>query len=301
MTLSSCRTRTTVEFKPDADSHHDEVLLRSEAGVLKPAPDAFRARVVQHLDRIREQAGQKGAFRVATFNSFPSAAGIASSASGFSALAAAASDAIGLSLDADQLSVLARLSGSGSAARSVFGGYVEWPVTDSSGEACAGQIAGPDHWALCDLVVIVETGPKQVSSRAGHRLATTSPHFAQRQRLLPERLRLTRQAIDDRDIERLGTILEQEAIDLHLIAMSSVPPVFYWQPGTLQVIHALRALRADGLIGYFTMDAGANVHVICEPDHAEQLAECLTQLPLVERVMRDRVGDGTRTEPEHLF
>src|SRR5262249_20303139 len=145
---------------------------------------SFLDRASGHLGRVRRWAGRGGSFRVATRNSFPTGSGIASSASGFAALTLASSRALDLDLSVDDLSTLARMSGSGSAARSVLGGYVAWPGDgDASGHATA--IAPASHWDLRDVIALVDRGEKDVSSLEGHRRARTSPHFEERQRLLP--------------------------------------------------------------------------------------------------------------------
>ena len=298
MTLSVCRTHTTAEH--GIDHAEDEIFVIAPGGQLDPATTGFRAGAVRHLDRIRERTGIDGRFRIATFNTFPSDAGLASSASGFAALAFAATQAAGVEESPRELSRLARLSGSGSATRSLWGGYVEWPGAKSA-TGDAAQIAGPDHWVLCDVIAIVEEGPKPASSRDGHRRAPTSPHFVTRQTLLPERLRVVRRAIDDRSLERLGPVLEEEAIELHMIAMTSESPIFYWKPATLAILAAVRMLRAVGVSAWTTMDAGANVHVICEPEHEEAVASALAAVPGVHRVIRDRVGAGPTLETEHLL
>jgi len=298
MTLSVCRTHTTAEH--GIDRAEDEVFVVAPGGHLEPAAESFRAGATRHLDRIREHTGIDGRFRVATLNTFPSDAGLASSASGFAALAFAATQAAGVEETPLELSRLARLSGSGSATRSLWGGYVEWPYAESA-TGDAAQIAEPDHWALCDVIAIVEEGPKPASSRDGHRRAPTSPHFATRQALLPRRLREVHRAIDDRSLERLGPVLEEEAIELHMIAMTSQVPIFYWKPATLDILAAVRALRSGGVAAWITMDAGANVHVICEPEHEEAVAGALAAESGVHRVIRDRVGAGPTLETEHLL
>ena len=168
-------------------------------------------------------------------------------------------------------------------------------------ESPAVALAPADHWPLCDLVAVVDTGSKSVSSREGHRRAPTSPHFAMRQEQLGERLAAVERAILDRDLATLGPIVEQEAIDLHLIAMSSQPPIFYWRPGTLEVLEAVRQLRAGGVGAWITMDAGPNVHVICEPGDEAAVATSLGELPRVVSLLRDRVGTGPVAIEEHLF
>ena len=228
-------------------------------------------------------------------------AGIASSASGFAALAVAAAGAMEAPMTPDTLSLWARASGSGSAARSVLGGFVEWPGAADDPESAAGQLADAAHWPLCDVVAVVDDGPKAVSSRDGHRRAATSPYYERRLELMPGRLEAVRLAIRQRDLASLGAVVEVEAIDLHMIAMSSDPPIHYWQPGTLEVLKRMRALRADGIPVYATMDAGPNVHLICEPANEITVVEAIEELPSVGSVIRDRVGDGPELVEEHLF
>lgn len=305
MTLSSCVTRTTAELLPaGVPGARDEVLLVDDDGRAAPAPEAFARRALAHVERLRAWAGRSEKLRVATRNSFPAAAGIASSASGFAALTLAVVRAFGREPSAEELSSLARESGSGSAARSVLGGYVEWPAGDietlTEAQAHAVPLAPASHWDLADVVALVETGPKAVSSLGGHELAPTSPYFERRLTLLPGRLERVRRAIRERDFDLLAPVLEEEAIDLHLIAMSSSPPVFYWAPGTLEVLAAVRELRAEGVAAACTMDAGANVHVICPVGHEPAVAERIAALSSVHGVIRDRVGSGPTVETEHL-
>lgn len=304
MTLDQCVTQCTVEV---LDSGKDEVWIKEPEGFGSPEPE-FAKRVVQHLDRVRKWAGSREErFRVATRNTFPSAAGLASSASGFAALTLAVAEILDKG-DAppEDLSRLARSSGSGSAARSVFGGYVEWPPDMADGHggeehSYGVQLAEAAHWDLRDVIAVVEIGPKVVSSREGHQRAHSSPYYTKRLELIPQRLERARLAIENADLEMLGPILEEEAVDLHLIAMSSRPPIFYWSPGTVAVLRAVRELRQEGLAAWATLDAGANVHVLCDPDSEDQVAERLEDLPAVGFVIRDGVGDGPEVETQHLF
>ncbi len=300
MTLRRCRTRTTVEVEPGT-AGRDEITILEEGGGARPAGDLFRERVTRHLSLLLRHAGVQGPCRVATSNSFPMAAGLASSASGFAALTLAAAKALGLDLSVEELSSLARLSGSGSAARSVLGGYVEWPAGDGEEKCHAVQLAPASHWDLRDVIAIVDEGPKGASSLEGHRRAPTSPHFQARLQILPERSQLVREAIARRDLAALGLILEEEAIELHLVAMSSRPPLHYWKPGSLRVLEAVRAMREDGAEAWATLDAGPNLHVICTPRWEEWVHRELSGLPEVRRVILDGVGDGPRFDAEHLF
>ncbi len=303
MTLEECVTQCTVEVLDRPGS--DEVwLAEPDGGFGAPGPEYAR-RLREHLDRIRKWAGRSESLRVATRNTFPTAGGLASSASGFAALTLATAGAFGKKVSAKELSLLARRSGSGSACRSVLGGFVEWTASRGNGDtdedSYARQIADADHWDLRNVIAVVEIGPKTVSSLEGHRRALTSPYYEKRQELLPDRLDRVRRAIRESDLATLGPVIEEEAIDLHLIAMSSHPPIFYWSPGTLAVLRAVRELRQEGLAAWATMDAGANVHVLCDADSEDEVAERLEDLPAVGFLIRDGVGPGPDEETEHLF
>ena len=196
MTLRSCFSRSTVEWLEEDGDH--EIRWRAADGGLETAPPAFAERVRGHLDFLRKWSKAGGRFRIATENSFPSAAGMASSASGFSALTLAVLGALGRQVSVAEQSALARLSGSGSASRSVMGGYVEWPAAGDFGamssraECYARQVATADHWDLRNVIAVVERGAKATSSLDGHSRARTSPYFRTRLRRLPGRLKAVR-------------------------------------------------------------------------------------------------------------
>lgn len=298
MTLDACRTRCTLGPHPDGSAATEDLVLYREGETdLAPATEAFAGRVRQHLGRLRARCGERDFVRVATTNSFPAAAGIASSASGFSALACAYDAWLGRDSGATELSICARLSGSGSASRSVMGGYVGWPAPDAP-EHPAYPLHDAAHWDLADVVALVQTEPKRVSSLDGHRLAATSPYFEKRLAELPRRTEQLAGALAERDWTTFAEELEREAIDLHLIAISSTPPVFYWKPETLAVLERVRRLRDEGVAAASTMDAGANVHVICPRADAEAVAAALRALPGVARVIEDGVGGGPRRVDE---
>jgi len=295
MTLRECVTVCTAAILPGGGE--DLIQIAGADGILADAPGRFARAVAAHLDRLRARAGRDVPIRVATRNTFPTAVGLASSAAGFSALAVAVTRLLGLRLGADELAELARASGSGSAARSVVGGFVEWGMAGAGDSAAIRVLADASHWDLRDVIAIVDETPKDVSSREGHRRAPGSPHYAARSAELPRRLEVVRAAIAARDLAAMGDVIEEEAIELHLIAMSSRPPIFYWEPGTLRVLERVRRLRADGVPAYATMDAGANVHVLCEPAWEADVQAALVELPDVVRVIRDGVGEGPADAP----
>jgi diphosphomevalonate decarboxylase len=296
MTLADAYTTTTVEWQSNSAQANDEIVidgrtLAGEAG----------ARLVRHLDRIRALAGVTQRARVVSCNNFPMASGIASSASGFAALTVAACQALGLELDASQLSALARL-GSGSASRSLFGGFVIWNRGHDHDSSVARMLYPPEHWALYDLVAIISNAEKQVSSEGGHRLATTSPLNQARVEHVQTLLPLVQKAIAERDLTKLGDPVEWDALAMHAVMQTGNPSLLYWQPGTLEVIHSVRRWRAEeGLAAYFTIDAGPNVHVLCGAEDVPAVKARLAALPSVVDILTSRPGPAPYAISGHLF
>ena len=297
MTLADAYTTTTVAWDDNGErAAADQIELD---GVVWDAGKAVR--LVQHLDRLRALAGVNKRARVVSRNNFPMASGIASSASGFAALTVAGAAALGLDLGLERLSALARM-GSGSASRSLFGGFVEWERGHDDLTSVAHQLYPSEHWALYDLVAVVSSGEKAVSSADGHTLAAHSPLNQGRVAYVKERLAATRGAIADCDLTRLGPIIEQDALAMHAVMMTSTPSLFYWQPSTLAIMQAVRNWRErDGLQAYFTIDAGPNVHVLCAATDVPTTEELLATLPGVERVIVSRPGPGPQLLDKHLF
>lgn len=286
MNLDSCLTKTTTEFDPKLKK--DGVFI----GGVEVEGDK-RQRVVKILDLIRRKANIKTYATVKSENNFPSDAGIASSASGFSALALSASGAAGLSLSEKELSRLARM-GSGSACRSIPDGFTLWKKGKDDLSSFAFQIAPPGFWDLRDVIAVTSTEGKKVSSGEGHELATSSPYFALRIKNMGRRISNLKKALLEKDIKKFGSLMEEEAIDLHLMAMSSKPPVYYWNGGTLEVMHEVIRLRENGIFCYFTMDAGSNVHIICLGKDEPKVKNAIKKLPLVKNVISNKVGKGSR-------
>jgi diphosphomevalonate decarboxylase len=311
MNLSGATTITTVELDQGLPS--DQVLLSSPITAAEPqlslpfgeapteASTAFTGRVTKQLDRLRALAGIRTRARVTTANSFPASAGIASSASGMAALTLAGAVAFGLDLSERELSALAR-RGSGSACRSIPAGFVEWHAGTGDGDSYATQVAPPEHWAICDLAVIVSREPKKVSSSEGHQLALGSPFSQPRLDTLPERLGNIRRAILEHDFETFGRETEAEALAMHTIAMTSAhvvdgewrSGVYYWLPETLELITAVQDWRAQGLPVYFTLDAGPTVHLLCPATHADDVTSAIQT---VEAQREGRSWEVMRNDP----
>jgi len=257
---------------------------------------AFR-RVVQHLDHVRRLSGHTGYAQVESTNNFPSGAGIASSASAFAALSLAATAALGLRLAERELSALARL-GSGSAARSIPGGFVAWYPAATHEDSYAESFAPPDYWDLVDLIAVVSRAHKATGSSAGHALATTSPLQAARLASAQERFDRCRAAILARDFAALAPVVELDSNIMHSVMMTGSPPLLYWEPATLAVMHQVRRWRDEqGLEVCFTIDAGPNVHCICTATAAPAIEPALRQMPGVLEVFRAVPAGPARLEP----
>jgi len=286
MNLDGLSTKTQVIFRKDLDQ--DRLVLNEEE-----EHGAGLARVRQILDEVRAAAGISHKAEVVSENNFPTGAGIASSASAFAALALASSKAAGLDLDEPALSVLAR-HGSGSASRSIPGGFVEWQAGDDDESSYAFSIAPAAHWDLADCVAVVSTGHKKTGSTQGHPLAETSPLQGARVEDAPRRIKICREAIIARDFARLASIAEADSDLMHAVMMTSNPPLFYWKPATLHVMDRVRAWRAAGIPVFYTIDAGPNIHVITLKEKVNEVRVKLAALEGVQKVLTATVGGGAR-------
>lgn len=287
MNLDGLFSHTTVEF--DSSLCCDDLFTLNG----RVENEAAQRRVSSFLDRVRALAGKKIYARVTSQNNFPTGAGIASSAAAFAALALAASRAIGIELDEADLSRLAR-TGSGSACRSVPGGFVEWQEGQTDRDSFAISIAPPEHWDLVDCIAIVKIGHKPVGSTEGHSLASSSP--LQEARILdtPRRLKTCRSAILKKDFSALAEIIEHDSNLMHAVMITSHPALFYWEPASLTLMQSVRAWRKEGIPAAYTLDAGPNVHVICEVQVAGQVQRRLKEIPGVKEVLIARPGGPAR-------
>jgi diphosphomevalonate decarboxylase len=251
-------------------------------------------RVSRCLDLVRARAGVNFHAEVRSENNFPTAAGLASSASGFAALVGAAAAALGQDWSQRELSVLAR-RGSGSAARSIFGGFVEMHkgrAADGS-DSFAEPLAAAGAWPLKVLVAITAGDEKAVGSGTGMNLsAESSPYYAQWVASHPADLDAARAAIAALDFEALAGVSEASCLKMHAAAMSSRPPLIYWNGATVECLNRIRGLHADGMPVFFTIDAGPQVKAVCLPEAAADLRSALEALPGVLDVIETGLGPG---------
>ena len=287
ITLDRFYTVTTVEFSESFSK--DIFLLNNQA-----AGEGEAQKVFKFLDRLRKLADVKLSAVVTSENKVPTAAGFASSASGFAALAAAGAKALSLDLNDRELSKLTR-QGSGSACRSVYGGYVEWQKgeREDGEDSFAKQLLPEESWNISILSIMVASEQKKVSSREGMKSTVeTSPFYSGWLQTVEKDLEKAKEAIKYRDFESLGEVVEANALKMHATMLGAEPPIIYWQSGTLEVMHQVQKLRACGISAFFTIDAGANVKVLCLPQEERQVYESLSDLPSVQGVITCHPGSG---------
>ena len=282
MNLAGLESKTTVEFL--AEQQSDQLTLNG-----KNITEIGLERVSKILDFVRLAGKINFAAKVISENNFPTGSGIASSASGFAALALASSVAAGLNLETNSLSSLARLS-SGSASRSIPGGFVEWIQGEDHKSSYSKSIAPPDHWKLADCIAIVNQKHKPIGSLAGHQLANTSPLQTARIQDTERRLDICRQAILNKDFIALAEIMEIDSNIMHGVMMSSSPSLFYWDPPTLEIMRSVAEWRNNGLPVAYTIDAGPNVHVICNQENMKTVSDQLKEIPGVINVLSATPG-----------
>ncbi|MCX7073158.1 MAG: diphosphomevalonate decarboxylase [Gammaproteobacteria bacterium] len=284
ITLDTLWTRTTVRFAAELPADRLRLNGREDAKQLR--------KVSACLDLLRARASTGLRAEVTSYNNFPTGAGLASSASGFAALVLAADAALGLGLPPATLSEFAR-RGSGSASRSIFGGYVEWALGDrADGEdSVARPILEAAAWPLRVAVAITSTAEKAIGSTEGmNRTADTSPYQRAWIDTQEADLAEARAAIVARDFERLADISEFSCLKMHALAMAARPGLLYWNAATMAAMHEVRRLRAAGVPVFFTVDAGPQVKAICLPSAATQVAAALREIPGVLNVLETGLG-----------
>lgn len=293
MTVDALRTTTTVELDDDLK---DDILVVN--GVEQEGKPRWRA--ARFLDALRERSGQEARCRVTSKNEFPHGAGLASSASAFAALTKAGCAAMDLDVEPWEASALARL-GSGSACRSMFGGFVEWLPGGRHEDSFARQVAPPEHLDLRDVVVVVEGAEKDVGSAEGHGVARTSPFLDARLAHLHESMSLAKAAILDSDVPTLGVVSEMDALSMHAVMMTSDPSLLYWAPETVRLLKEVRRWREEDLGAWVTLDAGPNPHILCAGEDEPVVRERLRKAGVKDaQVFSCRAGPEPKLVPKHL-
>lgn len=292
LTLDQLYTDTQVIYDPDLKQ--DQLILDRQT-----APEAMRQRVSHFLDRVRRHFGFDDYARVISTNSFPTGAGLASSASAFAALALASTQARGLELSEIALSRLAR-EGSGSACRSIYGGFAEWLPGQASDGRDSYAVPLNLDWDLWMLVLVLNQDHKPTGSGEGmQRTVDSSPLYAGWRESLPVDLTRMREALHLRQLRQVGELMEHSSLKMHATALAAQPAVIYWQPETLSLMQTVYQLRAEGHCCYFTMDAGPNVKVLM-PAGSEQTLAALQAHPAVQQAYLCKPGPAAHLREGQL-
>lgn len=273
ISLGPLGTETEVSVSPAGDT----VTLN---GASVPADAPFARRLLSYLEDAL--GPERPRLQVATRNSIPTAAGLASSASGFAALVRALDDLFDWRLDHRSLSILARL-GSGSAARSLFHGFVEWHAGARADGMDSFAERLPVEWPDFRVgLLTVSAKPKEIGSRdAMKRTVRTSPLYAAWPEKVAADLETVRDAIAARDFDALGRAAESNALTMHATSLGAWPPVLFWLPESVERMRQVWSRRADGWPVYFTMDAGPNLKLIFLARHEASVAAAFPDLAVV--------------------
>lgn len=286
LTLDAFYTDTSVTF--DTAIQEDIFYLN---GILQ---NEIATKKVSHfLNLFRKAAGIDAPALIQSTNFVPTAAGLASSASGMAALAGAANLACNLQLTQRELSMFAR-RGSGSATRSIYGGFVEWQMGTSSADSYAVPIDDAD-WDIGMLVVVVNGRQKEMSSRLGMKnTVETSPFYAGWLDSTATDLVDIKKAIRSQDFQKMGEITESNGMKMHGTMLGANPPLSYWEPDSVVAMQLVRQLRKEGMPCYFTMDAGPNVKVLCRLTDSEKIKERFAKRFNPEQLILAKPGEGLK-------
>jgi diphosphomevalonate decarboxylase len=292
MNLSDLLTTTTVQF--DKRFSEDFVIINGKQ------VEKEKVRAIKHLDRIRKRASIDLKAKVVSENNFPTGTGLSSSASGFAALTVAGAAAAALQLSEKELSVLAR-QGSGSACRSIPDGFVEWRDGDTSETSYAESLYKPDYWDIVDVVAVVNIGPKDVATSEGMKKASSSPFFQVRRSHMQQKIKTIKKLMKQKDFPAFGEFVEEEALELHAIMLTSHPSLIYWLPGTIRVMRQVKKWRSDGLQVYFTLNTGQDIHLICEKKNSKKVVALVDEIEGVQKTIINYPSQGARLVTQHLF
>ncbi len=286
MTLDKLYTITTSDI---SDNDQDQVIFNN-----KEASEISKNKIIKFVDIFRNQYKRKEKLIIKTENNFPTASGLASSASGFAALAKSINEVFDLNLSDIELSKYARI-GSGSACRSIYGGFVEWQKgkKDNGEDSYAIQLVKENYWDVRMMVVIIDDKQKDKSSTDGMKeTVETSPFYPAWLDTIDNDLNNVRQGILDKDLEKVGITMEHNCLKMHSTMFTTRPAIIYWKPATLAVINKVYELRKSGIQCYFTMDAGPNVKILYEQNNSEKIKKEIMSISEITNLIECKVGSS---------
>ena len=292
MNLSALSSTTTVEFSPQYKK--DQIIIDKKSIKVQVK------RVVKHLDRIRKMAGISLYARVESRNNFPKSTGLSSSASGFAALTVAAAKAAGLSFSKKQLTILSRLA-SGSSCRSIPDGFVEWQAGKSHQSSFAFSVYQPNFWHIYDIVLVFSRKEKEISSTLGQQVVFSSPFLEKRLSSVGNRMIKIKKALKNKNFSLFGSLIEEDALEMSAVMLTSKPSLIYWSEQTLSFIKLTKKWRKRGLKVYFTFNTGQNLHLFCQKRYLKELMALLKRTKGIRKIYKNKPAKGVRLITNHLF
>lgn len=277
-------TKVTISSHFKQDNFYLNGVKQSEEETIK---------IRRFLDLFRDRANLSNFMTIESYNHVPTAAGLASSASAYAALAGALNQATGLNLDTQTLSTLAR-QGSGSATRSLYGGFVEWNkgIASDSNSSHAIPI-DPADWDIAMIVIAINKEKKKLSSRVGMKQTVeTSPFYPAWVESAEKDIHDIKDAIQRKDFISLGEITEANGMKMHGTMLGATPPISYWEPDSVKAIQLVQTIREEGLPCYVTMDAGPNVKVLCKESQMNHILAKLRPHFREDQLISSTVGKG---------
>lgn len=288
LTLDAFYTDTSVTL--DTDLTEDEFYLN---GIKQDEKETTK--ISRFLNLFRQVAQDNTFAKVESYNHVPTAAGLASSASAFAALAGATNSALKLNLDKKTLSTFAR-QGSGSSTRSIYGGLVEWNMGEDDLSQTSHAIEIDDaSWDIGMIVIAINKQQKKLSSRIGMKLTVeTSPFYPVWVTEAKKDLKAIKEAIKEKDFVKLGEITESNGMKMHATMLGATPPISYWEPDSVKAINKVKEIRNNGIPCYVTMDAGPNVKVLCRQSQMSDILNKLKESFTNDQLICSKVGEGIK-------
>lgn len=284
MTLDAFYTDTT--FEHDSSLTEDTFILNGQ----KQTPEESK-RVFNYIHLLQEKFGFNDHFTIKSTNHVPTSAGLASSASAFAALATSFAASYGLDLSRRELSKLARL-GSGSATRSIYGGFVEWQKGIDDASSYAVPIDENPDLDLSLLALEVDTKQKKVSSTKGMKLAQTSPFYQPWLARNKQEIAELKQAIKEKIFTKIGKLSELSANEMHACNLTANEPFTYFEPETIKAIKLVEHLRQQGIECYYTIDAGPNVKILCTLRNRKEIISAIQKSLTNVKIVVASFGPG---------
>lgn len=300
MTTDGIFTHTTVEFD---EKYKEDIFILNEKE-FKKGTEEYDEYIEKFLNIVREIAKIKLRAKIVSINNFPTGAGVASSAAGFAALATATNKALNLGFSQRELSMLAR-RGSGSATRSIFGGFVEWQKgeKEDGSDSYTQQIVPPNYWSEFKMIIcLTSKKEKKLKSRAGMaQTVKTSSYYKAWLKTVDKDLTKLKEGILKRNFTLVGKTAEENCLKMHALMITTKPPIIYWNPVTIEIIHSVMELREQGLECYFTIDAGPQVKILSLRENVNKIQEKIKKVKGVEDIIVTGPGKGAKVTNKHLF